>query len=90
MNEMIWNRICEAAATLANLYETEVPARLMTASGNVWERDAQRREALNEFLMQNGLDPYSDQAPLEAIADELDGMALTTAETAAVEEEDEA
>ena len=80
MNEesRYWDRIFEAAEMLANFHEVEVPAGVQTATGNVWEREKSRRQALNAFLPTVKKPDFSEQIPLWVMANQMDAYALET------------
>jgi hypothetical protein len=79
-NERYWERIIEVVRLLAEQNKIDVPNQLLVSTGSVWERNRQRRAALNEVLAQiPGLPEFSTDQPLEEIADVLDLHALTEA-----------
>ncbi len=76
--ERQWQRIVDAAHVLAKANKVEVPETLITVSGNVWQQDALRRDALREFLPKlKNFDATVADMPLENIADLLDDSALS-------------
>ena len=79
MNERAWERILEAVRLLSREHSVEIPDGLIVNTGNVWQRDAQKRQALNEFIEAirvSELDPFEMDMPLEDIANALDILAL--------------
>jgi hypothetical protein len=77
MDEKNWIRILEAVSVISKAHDIEIPDRLIVNTGSVWERDAQKREALNQFLEQtDDLPQFSPNAELDGIADRLDEIAL--------------
>jgi len=77
MDEKNWIRILEAVRVISIAYGIEIPDGLIVNTGSVWERDAQKREGLNLFLVgQEDLPQFPSDAPLDEIADKLDEIAL--------------
>jgi hypothetical protein len=76
--DQYWNRICEAVQKLAQHHKVTVPANLLSVTGNMWERDRIRRQALNEFLGLIRRPSYIPDMPLWVIAEQMDGHALKT------------
>lgn len=76
MNDNHWARIIESAQILADLYDLVIPAQLVQASGNFFERDRQRREALNAFMEAVGYGSLPPHMALDLVANEVDEYAL--------------
>lgn len=76
--ERLWTRIREVVRLLAEQQQVEIPNGLIVNTGSYWEREAQKREALNEFLAQIPEAPWLEfEQPLSEIADALDGFMLS-------------
>ena len=76
-SEQSWGRITEDVQVLAEKHNVNVPEALLRVSGNYWERNAQRRAALKEFLAQiPGMPEFADEQSADEIANVLDGHAL--------------
>ena len=88
MDEKNWIRILEAVRVISIAHGIEIPDGLIVNNGSVWERDAQKRESLNQFLMwHEDLPRFDADAPLDEIADRLDQIALEL-ERAEIDEPD--
>jgi len=88
MDEKNWIRILEAVRVISIAHGIEIPDGLIVNNGSVWERDAQKREALNLFLVgHEDLLQFSPDAALDEIADQLDQIALEL-ERAEIDEPD--
>lgn len=87
-NDRNWIRILEAVRVISIAHGIEIPDGLIVNTGSVWERDVQKREALNIFLVgQEDLPQFPSDAPLDEIADRLDQIALEL-ERAEIDEPD--
>jgi len=87
-NERNWSRILEAVRVLSKAHGLEIPDGLIINTGSIWERDAQKRAALNEFLSQiEDMPEFPADGSLDDIADQLDGIALVL-EKAEIDESD--
>lgn len=81
--ERLWDRIREDVQFLSDAHSIDVPDKLIVNSGSYWEREAQKRQALNEFLAQiDGAPTFTEEQPLNAIADRLDEFVLVDDEAA--------
>lgn len=92
MNERAWERILEAVRLLSKEHGVEIPEGLIVTTGNIWERDAQKRNALNEFLEEvrvSELDPFELDMPVEDIANALDVLVLKLNEDEQLQAESE-
>jgi len=77
--ERSWQRITEVVRQVSQAQDVPVPAALERVSGDVWQRDAQRREALASFAQQIEDFPLLDiHSPAEQIADVLDAYWFET------------
>jgi len=74
--ERSWERILEVVRLLAEQKEVPIPELLVVVSGNVWERNYQKRVALNAFLAQLKLPAFAIERPVDEIADALDQLVL--------------
>lgn len=82
MDEKSWIRILEAVRVISIAYGIEVPDGLIINTGSVWERDSQKRAALNEFLAnEEKLPQFALDAPIDDVADQLDEIALEPGES---------
>lgn len=87
-NERNWTRILEAVRVLSKAHGVEIPDGLIVNTGSIWERYAQRRTALNEFLSQiEDMPEFPADGSLDDIADRLDQVALEL-EKAEIDEPD--
>ena len=87
-NDRNWIRILEAVRVISIAHGIEIPDGLIVSSGSIWERDAQKREALNIFLVgHEELPQFAPDAALDEIADQLDQIALEL-ERAEIDEPD--
>lgn len=75
--ERLWDRIREDVQFLSNAHDISVPEKLMVNTGSYWEREAQKRQALNEFLaLIENAPTFTEEQPLNEIADRLDEFIL--------------
>jgi hypothetical protein len=81
--ERLWDRIREDVQFLSDAHSIDVPEKLIVNTGSYWEREAQKRQALNEFLAKiNGAPQFTEQQPLMEIADRMDEFVLVDDEAA--------
>jgi hypothetical protein len=80
MSEENWTRIVEAARTLGQIRNVAVPVGLVRSTGNIWQRNAQRKAALAGFLVSIGKDHFEMDLPLPVMADVMDELALEAME----------
>ena len=76
MDEKHWNRIADACRMLGRIHQVEVPQAMLRATGNPWQRNAQRRAALKDFLAACDLSFVEVEIPTPHLADIIDGEAL--------------
>lgn len=87
-NEHNWIRILEAVRVISIAHGIEIQDGLIVNTGSVWERETQKREALNTFLVgHEDLPQFQPDAALDEIADQLDQIALEL-ERAEIDEPD--
>lgn len=80
-----WDRISESLRVISQKHGRVPPRGLLTASGNPWQRDAQRIRALQTYL--SSMQIRIAMAMPEQIADELDAIALQATPVEQPEEE---
>lgn len=78
-DERSWDRIAEVVRKTALEQGVPVPPAFESVSGTVWERDAQRRAALQSFAEQvDDFPVVNTDTPVDRIADMLDAYWLET------------
>lgn len=72
-DERSWQRITEIVRGVANENARDVPPALERVTGDAWQRDTQRRAALDTIAnLVEDFPRFATEVPAEQIADELD------------------
>ena len=86
--ERSWQRVTDVVRKVAKENGVPMPAVLERVTGDAWQRDAQRRQALKAFAEQvDDFPRITNEATVHQIADELDGYWLENHQPKAETEE---
>lgn len=78
-DERSWDRVADVVRKVAEEQGTPVPPAFVSVSGTVFEREAQRRAALEEFARTvDDFPVWNTDTPVHQIADLLDEYWLET------------